>query len=536
MKNLSLQRLKRALLPALLCSSMLAAPAMADPDAATLKQLQAMQAQIEQLQAQLKDMQKKVAAADTAAKTATADAASAKAAAEKAPVQTASSNSSGNKGEIKVGDKVTITPGGFIETAGIYRTRNETADVGSNFNTSMPYPISHSYHMPEFRGSARQSRLSLLAEGKPDANMSLAAYFESDFLGAAPTANSNESNSYNPRLRQAYATLDRSDWGMHILAGQSWSLVTLDKQGITPRKENIPLTIDAQYVPGFNWTRNPQVRFVEDFYDQKLWAGLSFESPQALPSCNSSVSTFCGTTTPTLTFNNTGGSLFAPTSTYSTDFAPDIVAKLAADPGYGHYEVYGLGRFFRDRNNTTMSNNTAMGGGIGAGAILPVISKRLDFQISGLAGKGIGRYGSAQLPDITFKPNGDIAPISSFDLLAGLIGHPDEQWDLYFYGGTERVSRTSYTVGANTYGYGNPLFHNDTCSIEGGSSTSCVANTSDISQLTAGAWWKFYKGSYGMMETGLQDSYTKRNIFRGIGGSPSTNENITMVSFRYYPF
>ena len=33
-------------------------------------------------------------------------------------------------------------------------------------------------------------------------------------------------------------------------------------------------------------------------------------------------------------------------------------AKIAADPGYGHYEVYGLARFFRDRNNTTASNNT----------------------------------------------------------------------------------------------------------------------------------------------------------------------------------
>jgi hypothetical protein len=31
--------------------------------------------------------------------------------------------------------------------------------------------------------------------------------------------------------------------------------VGLDKTGITPRQEDIPLTIDAQYVVGFDWTR-----------------------------------------------------------------------------------------------------------------------------------------------------------------------------------------------------------------------------------------------------------------------------------------
>ena len=34
---------------------------------------------------------------------------------------------------------VTITPGGFFELTSIYRTRNETADIGSSFS-GVPFP------------------------------------------------------------------------------------------------------------------------------------------------------------------------------------------------------------------------------------------------------------------------------------------------------------------------------------------------------------------------------------------------------------
>lgn len=45
----------------------------------------------------------------------------------------------------------------------------------------------------------------------------------------------------------------------------------------------MPLTIDAQYVAGFNWTRNPQLRVVEDF-SKAFSLGLSLESPQTVTS------------------------------------------------------------------------------------------------------------------------------------------------------------------------------------------------------------------------------------------------------------
>src|SRR5207249_3456692 len=111
--------------------------------------------------------------------------------------------------------------------ASIYRSRNETADIASNFNTGIPMPNSPNYHLWEFRESAHQSRLALLAQGRADEDTKLAGYVETDFQSAGTSSNSVESNSYTLRLRQAYATLDKRDWGTYILGGQAWSLLTL---------------------------------------------------------------------------------------------------------------------------------------------------------------------------------------------------------------------------------------------------------------------------------------------------------------------
>ena len=104
-------------------------------------------------------------------------------------------------------------------------------------------------------------------------------------MGAANTANSNESNSYNPRIRHLYTTVDWNDISLHLLGGQTWSLATLQGKGITPRNEVTPLTIDAQYVAGFTWARQPGIRLVKEF-GNNFWVAASAEMPQT-PSCPS---------------------------------------------------------------------------------------------------------------------------------------------------------------------------------------------------------------------------------------------------------
>jgi hypothetical protein len=424
-----------------------------------------------------------------------------------------------------LGSGIDLTVGGYIEAASIYRTRNETADISSNFNTALPFPNSPNYHLTELRFSAHQTRLSLLGQGKVDPDTALAGYVESDFQSAPADSNSIESNSYTPRLRQAYATLDRSDLGLHLLGGQIYTLLTLFNHDMTPRQEDIPLTIDGQYVVGFTWTRNPQFRIVQDL-GKSVSVGFSLESPQTL--------LFNGPNAPLVptTVSNPGGNHLNPLAQYSTDIAPDMVAKAVFEPGWGHYELYGLGRLFRSR--AAFANRTIWGGGGGAGAILPLVPKQLDLQADFLYGAGIGRYGTSQLPDVAIKPTGILAPVPGLQVLVGLVGHPTDALDLYVYGGLEQAGQTSFTVnGTLPFGYGNPLYNNSGCLHEG--STLCAENTSRVWQVAGGAWYSLYKGSYGMLRIGAQGSYTRRYIFKGMGGSPSTDEGMFFTSLRYYP-
>lgn len=428
---------------------------------------------------------------------------------------------------------VALTFGGFMALESVYRDHNETADIGSNFNTGIPFPFQVNDHVSEFRETARQSRFSLLAQGPHTGALSAEGYLESDFLSSGVSSNSAESNSYTLRIRHFYGVLRSSDTGWYLLAGQSWSLATLYTTAeLRPRSEQIPLTIDAQYVAGFNWTRNPQVRLVKQFGNGAAF-GLSLESPQA--------SFTTGGAPATTIVTNTGGSLLNSTANYSIDFAPDVIAKFAFDPGWGHYEVYGLARGFRDRYDPTAgsvagSNNTAWGASVGAGIILPLTSQ-LSFQVSGITGDGNGRYGSAQLPDATIKPDGTVATINETQLLAGLTFKPTSTLTLYTYGGAEQAARRAFVTAAGApVGYGSTLYNNSGCDRVTGTAATCVANTKTVAQVTVGEWWKAYQGEIGNFQIGLQYSYTDRKTFSGVGGDPSTHINMGFVSFRYYPY
>ncbi len=317
------------------------------------------------------------------------------------------------------------------------------------------------------------------------------------------------------------------------------------KIGLVPRQENVPLTIDAQYVVGFNWERQAQLRVVKDFADHKFWAGLSIEEPQTLftstTNCFANPAVQPATAAGGGTLENTqcGGSNVNSLQAYSNNSAPDIIAKIAADPGFGHYELYGLLRFIDGRTSfaaagTGISRNTT-GQGIGGGMILPVIPKMLDFQVSGLVGQGVGRYGTSQIADATFGTTGAIKPLSEYSIMGGFVGHPIPTVDVYAYGGAEGADRKPY---GTTAGYGNPGVNLSGCSVELG---SCSAVTSSIVEGTVGAWWRIIKSAYGTAQIGAQYEWVDRNAFQGVGAKkttayPSGNENMLLFSVRYLPF
>jgi len=411
---------------------------------------------------------------------------------------------------------VNLDFGGFIEAASIYRTRSQNSDLPSSFQ-SLPTPNQTNFYQDETRFSARQSRFFIQASGNATPTIHLGGYYEMDFLGAATTANSKESNSYNPRIRHLYTTADWDSLGLHLLAGQTWSLATLNSKGITPHNEVTPIGIDAQYVPGFTWTRQPQFRLTKDLFDRKLWLAVSVENPQTVAVSNPAANTSLGQ----------GGAGVLSGVTVSQNDIPDVIFKAAVEPGWGHFEVYDLLRNFASTTGLTTVNNTTTNA-IGGGAILPLVPDHLTLQVTGLYGRGIGRYGSGQLADITTSSDGADVPLTEAQLLAGLIYDPTSDWTFYGYYGLEQAQRENLSGGA---GYGNSTL---VTAFGAPGATTFKGQVQRIDQGTLGLWWKFLQGSYGKMQAGLQYSYTENKFFSGVGGAPKTSDNMLFTSVRYY--
>ena len=470
---------------------------------------------------------------------AAAEAASAKAqaAVQPARVQSQANAAKGNTDKLHY-KSVTVTLGGFLAAESVYRQHDQANDISTSF-AAIPYANNSVGRTQELRFTARQTRLSALVQGSPGAQTHLGFYSEFDFQGGAQTANSNESNSYTPRLRHIYGSVDWDNLGLHLLAGQAWSLLTLSSQGITPRNEMPPPTIDGQYIPGFTWTRQPQIRLVQDL-PHAVSIGVSLENPQT--------TFFTGVnplpSTVHVTFNSPAGQGFDSANTLSLNHIPDVIGKIVYEPIVAdrqvHLEAYYLYRSFYERLN--FNNQNSSGGGAGGGLTVQVVPQLLVFQISALAGKGIGRYGSAQLTDVTFDPAGNIHPIHEIEALAGLTLHVTPKFDYYVFFGEEKESAEAFNLpgatGLTPYGYGNPLYQNGGCFSETATvpATACVGNTRLIKQGTTGVWFKPYVGAFGRFQYGLQYSYSQRKSFEGLGGAPTPNQSIVMASMRYYPF
>jgi hypothetical protein len=295
-----------------------------------------------------------------------------------AGIPTARANGSqvGNEAPLALHYKgVSITPGGFMAAETVFRNKAEASDISSSFN-SIPFSGNSGGQTTEFNASGRQSRLNLTIEGKL-ASVKLTSFTEIDFLGAGITSNNNESNSYVPRLRQAWGQA-KFDSGWTITGGQQWSLITENRHAIdnllAPGRigEAVPLDIDPQYTAGFSWARQESFRVTKNFGALTVGASVEGSATTATVHGNPTITTLSTVSgnqslttpgvidTPTLTttvFNNfligapgLSSGLYNPTGTYGYQKTPDFVFKAALDPGtWGHFEVFGLVSEFRDR-------------------------------------------------------------------------------------------------------------------------------------------------------------------------------------------
>jgi len=420
-----------------------------------------------------------------------------------------------------------LSPIGFVEAAVIYRSQNQNADLGSTFG-GIPLSGTANSKLSEFHGSARQSRFGLLVDGAVG-RTKFSGFMEADFLGASVAANALETNSFPPRLRQFWANADLPN-GLSITAGQSWTLLTSHRRGLRVRSEYIPFTIDAHFAVGYNWGRQVEVRVTKDF-GRGVWAAIAAANPQA---------STAGVVLPSAMLGFAGSpNAQSPASQYvtsatpgaagvSTERAPDVIAKLVFEPGWGHYELKGVARSFRARLNG--DTRTAFGGGIGGAGILPLHPK-LDLLIEGLAGSGIGRYASTIGPDVAAGPDGALKTVRAVQVLAGLEFHPTKAWDFYSYYGVESFGRVAF-AGTNI-GYGSPLNDLSACTRE--IPGTCPQANRTVWQIQPGFWYRFHQGKEGTAAMGASYSYTRRELWSGQNGlRPGGTENTFMLSMRYY--
>jgi hypothetical protein len=400
----------------------------------------------------------------------------------------------------------------------------------------------------------------------------LSGYVEADFLGAGTTSNDNQSNSFVLRQRQIWGQAATNS-GFAITGGQMWSLVTENGKNTDNRTEKLPNTIDAQYLVGFSWARQPALRIQQRFPGHKDGSALTLAASVE----QAQITNYSATNAPpNFFFNGAGqnGGLFnAFNGTPTNNIAPDIIVKAAWDTKVSHVEIGGLARFMRDRYypavavpatgipaspGATPINDTKFAGG-GFGSARVTTSKYLDVAFQAMLGDGVGRYGSSQLPDATVHPKGTLEPIRNYHGLFSLEGHATPKLDIYAYFSGEYAQRTVYATGVAATpftGYGPINNVNTGCNTEvpvttaatGGIITpaNCAAVTRAIFEGMAGWTYRIYNSpKYGRLQYQVNWQYMTRSGWAGLTsgtyGSPTSTfgsakavDNMIFTSMRYY--
>src|SRR5581483_2827549 len=170
-----------------------------------------------------------------------------------------------------------VIPVGFMDLTGVWRNVNAASGIGSNF-ASIPFNNAAAGQNSEFRFSPQNSRLGLRIDGDWK-GAHFVGYNEFDFLGTSGGNNLGITNgAFVPRLRLFWVDVMKDKW--EFLAGQSWSMLTPNRRGISPLPGDIfySQVVDVNYLIGLTWTRQPGVRVLYH-PSKKVTLGLALENP-----------------------------------------------------------------------------------------------------------------------------------------------------------------------------------------------------------------------------------------------------------------
>ncbi|MGC1105279.1 MAG: hypothetical protein WA876_01960 [Candidatus Acidiferrales bacterium] len=419
-----------------------------------------------------------------------------------------------------------FSPLGFMDFTSVFRSTDVGSGIGTSFG-SIPFNgASPAGQSSEVRFSAQNSRIGMKVDANPG-DFKVRGYIEADFLGNAAANLEIGSHSDTLRMRLYWVDVQRGKW--EILAGQSWSMMTPNRIGISPMPGDIFYSqdMDTNYQVGLVWLRTPGFRVVLHANDHLAW-GFALEDPEQY---TGGLTTFPAsfTSADQAQVDDSGGNSKTPNK------APDIMSKLAFDthPNGGgrnfHIEVAGLYRAFR-LNTPSLGNVTSSGGGGSINANLEIF-KNFHLIANTFWSDGGGRYIFQLGPDFTVNVNGAgnfvPSPIHAGSGIGGFEYQFNPKSMLYaYYGGAYfgRDFQATTGTGGTTYsGYGYP--------------GSGSGQNRAIQEPSIGVIQTFWKNrNYGDLKFITQVSYLSRNPWSNTatpGKADSAHLGMAYVDLRY---
>jgi hypothetical protein len=411
-----------------------------------------------------------------------------------------------------------ITPVGFMDFTGVFRSHDEGSGIGTNF-AGIKYGNIFNDHLTELRLSIQNSRIGFRIDALVK-GAHVMGYMESDFLGNNPTNVAVSSNSNTLRSRLYWVDVQKDKW--EVLGGQTWSLITPGRTGISPLPGNIFFSqdIDVNYQAGLVWGRIPELRLVLRPTNKVAFA-VALDSPEQYVGGSAGGSTVVY---PTALAGLSGTQLNNQTTTLSTpNVAPDFIAKLAIDPlSKFHFELGGLVREFKVWNATpapagTSFSKTGAGGFINLNA---EVFKGFRLLTNNFWADGGGRYIFGQVPDLIVRADDSLSPIKTASTVSGFEFTHKNSFLYGYFGGIYVYKNTALDV-------------NGTTPIGYGFATSSSGQNRAIKEETIGfnqTIWKDAK--YGALNLMGQYSYLNRNPWATLNPSDA-HINMVFLNLRY---
>lgn len=283
----------------------------------------------------------------------------------------------------RIGD-TTMTIGGFIKADVLAGSNGNGWSNG--YSIGLPRTLAGAAKNGESDWktgfSARESRLSLGTKTLDVAGHDLTTYLEVDFnQGADAPGNEIVSNSYAPRLRQAYGSWNGWDFG------QTHTTFT--------DLAALPEILDQGKQAAFIYLRQPMIRYNAAVPGGKLMVAL--ENPEDGFGDNS----------------------------YDDQSYPDLVTRYQVRNDFGIYSIAGLVRGLED----DAADETKVAGAVSLSARIPTVGRddlRLQYSYGAL-GRYIGLFTYPDT-DLVEQAGGEVDPIDTFGATAAYRHFWSRNW------------------------------------------------------------------------------------------------------------